>query len=153
MTVIKSGSPAANKLFNVALFTQATRGNNMTSVLTDAAPKTIDKNKSDPSKQTRPGAPIVRVTDLAKTKGDEVTMDLYHELKGRPTMGDKKLIGRAESLTSAQFTAKINQGRHVVDSGGKMTQQRTMQDLVRIANDLLSPYCTKLFDEQTQMRN
>ncbi len=30
-----------------------------------------------------------------------------------------KLAGRAESITSSQFTAKINQGRHVVDSGGK----------------------------------
>lgn len=147
MTVIKSGSPAANRLFNAALFTQATRGNNLTSLLTDAAPKSIDNNKADPSKQTRPGAPIVRVTDLAKAKGDEVTMDLYHELKGRPTMGDKKLAGRAESLTSAQFTAKINQGRHIVDSGGKMTQQRTMQNLVKIANDLLRPYYSKLSDE------
>jgi N4-gp56 family major capsid protein len=147
MTTIKSGSPAANRLFNAALFTQATRGNNLTALLTDAAPKSIDGNKADPSKQTRPGAPIVRVTDLAKSKGDEITMDLYHELKGRPTMGDKKLAGRAESLTSAQFTAKINQGRHVVDSGGKMTQQRTMQNLVKIANDLLRPYCSKLFDE------
>ncbi len=43
MTVIKSGSPAANKLFNVALFTQATRGNNFTNLLTDTAPQTVIK--------------------------------------------------------------------------------------------------------------
>ena len=151
MTVIKSGSTAANKIFNAALFSQVVRNNNFTNLLTDVAPKSIDKAKVDPSKQTPPGAPIVRVTDLAKTKGDEVTMDLYHQLSGRPTMGDRKLAGRSESLTSAQFTAKINQGRHVVDSGGKMTQQRTMQDLVRIANTLLAPYYSQLSDELTHI--
>lgn len=147
MTVIKSGSTAANKLFNTALFVQATRGNNFTNLLTDVAPKSVDTNKIDPSKQTPSGAPIVRVTDLSKTKGEEVTMDLFHELRGRPTMGDKKLAGRAESITTSQFTAKINQGRHVIDSGGKMTQQRTMQDLVRVANSMLSPYFMKLQDQ------
>jgi N4-gp56 family major capsid protein len=151
MTVIKSGSPAANKLFGAGLFTQTTRTNTFTNLLTDAAPKSVDKNKVDPSTQTAPGAPIVRVSDLSKTKGDEVTMDLFHELKGRPTMGDRKLAGRAESITSSQFTAKINQGRHVVDSGGKMTQQRTVQDLVRVANSMLSPYYMKLSDEITHI--
>jgi N4-gp56 family major capsid protein len=151
MTEIKSGSPAANKLFGAGLFVQNIRANTFTNQLTDAAPKSVDKNKIDPSKQTAPGAPIVRVTDLSKTKGDEVTMDLFHQLKGRPTMGDRKLAGRSESITSSQFTAKINQGRHVLDSGGKMTQQRTVQDLVRVANDLLSPYYTQLSDELTHI--
>lgn len=151
MTVIRSGSAAANKLFNAAIFTQCTRGNNFTNLMTDNAPKSVDANKADPSKQTQPGAPIVRVTDLAKAKGEEVTMDLYHELKGRPTMGDRKLAGRGESLTSSQFSAKINQGRHMLDSGGKMTQQRTMQDLVRIANSMLAPYYMKLADETTHV--
>jgi N4-gp56 family major capsid protein len=151
MTVIKSGSTAANKLFNTALFVQATRGNNFTNLLTDVAPKSVDTKKIDPSKQTPSGAPIVRVTDLSKTKGDEVTMDLFHELRARPTMGDKKLAGRSESLTTSQFTAKINQGRHIVDSGGKMTQQRTMQDLVRVANAMLSPYYMKLADQITHV--
>lgn len=151
MTVIKSGSPAANKIFNAALFTQATRGNNFTNLLTDKAPQVVDKNKADPTKQTSAGAPIVRVTDLSKTKGDEVTMDLFHELRGRPTMGDRKLSGRSESLTTSQFAAKINQGRHVVDSGGKMTQQRTMHDLVRVANAMLSPYYMKLADQITHI--
>ena len=151
MTVIKSGSPAANKLFGAGLFTQTTRTNTFTNLLTDSAPKAVDKNKVDPSTQTAPGAPIVRVSDLSKTKGDEVTMDLFHELKERPTMGDRKLAGRAESLTSSQFTAKINQGRKLVDSGGKMTQQRTVQDLVRVANTMLSPYFTRLSDELTHI--
>lgn len=152
MTVVKSGSPAANKIFNAALFTQATRANNFTNLMTDNAPKSVDTNKNNPSKQTQSGAPIVRVTDLAKSKGEEVTMDLYHELKGRPTMGDKKLAGRGESLTSSQFTAKINQGRHMLDSGGKMTQQRTMQDLVQIANSMLAPYYLKYSDEVTHVQ-
>jgi N4-gp56 family major capsid protein len=149
MTVIQSGSAAANKLFNAALFTQATRGNNFTNLMTDTSPTTYNANKADPSKQTQPGAPIVRVENLKKEKGDEVTMDLYHELQGRPTMGDKKLEGRSESLTSSQFSLKIQQGRHIVDSGGRMTQQRTKQNLVNIATAMLKPYYMKVADELT----
>lgn len=148
-TQIAPGSAAANKIFNAALFARVTRQNSFTNLLVDNAPKTIDSAKVDPSKQTPAGAPIVRVYDLAKSKGEEVTMDLFHDLGGLPTMGDRKLAGRGESLTQSQFTAKINQGRHMVDSGGKMTQQRTMQDLKRIASTLLGPYFNKLQDEIT----
>lgn len=147
-TVVKAGSAAANKFFNAALFTEVTKNNTFSNALTDAAaPTTIAKDKKKGIGQTGRGAPVVRVTDLSKSKGEEVTMDLFHELNGLPTMGDRKIAGRGESITSSQFTLKINQGRHMVDSGGKMTQQRTLHDLVTVANSLLAPYYTALDDQ------
>lgn len=51
-------------------------------------------------------------------------MQIVHGLTKKPTMGDRRIAGRGESLEFADFSLKINQGRHQVDSGGKMTQQR-----------------------------
>ena len=148
-TVVNSGSAAANKIFNAALFVESTRRNSMTNMLTGTAPKSVSKDKVDPRKQTSPGAPIVRITDLSKQAGDEVTMDLFHQLTGRPTMGDRKLAGRVESLTQSQFTLKINQGRHVVSSGGRMTQQRTAHNLKQTAKAMIGPWWARLDDQLT----
>lgn len=148
-TSIPTGSSAGNRLFNAALFAEACRRNSMTNLLTGEAPKSINDSKVDPRKQTESGAPIVRVTDLSKEKGDEVTVDLYHQLGGKPVMGDKPLAGRVEGLTSSQFTLKINQGRKAVGSGGKMTQQRTKQNLKAIAKKMIGPWWSRLDDQLT----
>lgn len=146
-TQVKSGSAAANKLFNAALFTEATRANSFENILTGPAPKTANQNKADGNRQTVAGAPVVRITDLEKQAGDEVTVDLFHQLRHKPVMGDEKLAGKGASLTSAQFTLKIDQGRTMVDSGGKMTQQRTSHDLKTLARTMLGPYYNALADQ------
>ena len=142
-TTVKS-----NKVFNAALFTEATRANTFTNLLTDGAPQAIDGKKA---RQTSPQAPIVRVTDLTKGAGDEVEVDVFHQLNGLPTMGDRKLEGRGEALTSASMDLKINQGRHMVDAGGKMAQQRTKHNLQAAARGLLSSdnYLGRLNDQKT----
>lgn len=147
MTRISSGSPMANKVFNAALFTEAKKRHCLANLMTDGAPKIVDSNKLDGRKQTSPGAPVVQILDLSKSKGDEVSMDLFHQLGGEPIMGDDRADGRAESLTFATFSLKINQYRKPVDSGGKMTQQRTGHDLKMVANRMLSPYVTDLRDQ------
>jgi len=142
-TTVKS-----NKLFNAALFNEAVRSHNFTNLLTDGAPQAVPGKAS---KQTSKGAPIVRITDLSKAAGDEVEVDIYHQLAGRPTMGDRKLEGRGEALTSASMGLKILQGRHMVDAGGKMAQQRTKHNLQQIARGLLSSdnYYGRLTDQTT----
>lgn len=139
-TVIAGGSPAANKIFNAALFSEAMRRNSLTNMLTGEAPRAVNKSKVDPRKQTEQGAPIVRITDLSKEMGDEVTTDLYHHLTGLATMGDDELEGRVESLSSSQFTLRIDQGRKAVSSGGRMTKQRTQHDLIQIAKSMIGPW-------------
>ena len=139
-------SAQANKILQTALFLEANRSHSLINMLTEDAPKGAKVNGG---KQTSAGAPVVRVTDLSKQAGDEVNMQIFHKLTGRPTMGDKKLAGRLENLSEADFSLKINQTRHGVDAGGKMSQQRTKHDLLRLARTLLSDgYYGSLTDQR-----
>lgn len=139
-------SAQANKLLQVALFTEALRSNSMINLLTEDAPKGVRVNGG---KQTSYGAPVVRVTDLTKSAGDEVSMQIFHQLSGRPTMGDRKIAGRLENLSQADFGLKINQTRHGVDAGGKMSQKRTKHELKVVARTLLADgYYGRLTDQR-----
>ena len=69
----------ANKLYQVALFTAANRNRSMVNILTEQkdAPKAVSPDKKS-TKQTSAGAPVVRITDLKKQAGDEVTFSIMH---------------------------------------------------------------------------
>lgn len=146
MTTITSAQ--ANKLQQVALFTAANRNRSFVNVLTEQqeAPKAVNPDKKG-TLQTSFTAPVVRITDLQKQKGDEVDMQIVHKLSKRPTMGDEKLAGRGENLGFADFSLKINQGRHLVDAGGKMSQQRFKHNLNKTARVLLGTYFNDLQDQ------
>lgn len=136
----------ANKILQAALFTEAQRAQSLVNLLTDEAPKGI---KFNGGKQTSFGAPVVRITDLQKNAGDEVDMQIFHQLSGRPTMGDRKIAGRLENLSQASFSLKINQSRHGVDAGGKMSQKRTKHELLSVARALLADgYYGRLTDQR-----
>ncbi|MCZ0750119.1 phage capsid family protein [Aeromonas enteropelogenes] len=136
----------ANKIMQVALFTEANRAHSLVNMLTEPAPKGV---KINGGKQTSHGAPVVRVTDLTKQAGTEVDMQIFHQLSRRPTMGDKKIAGRLENLSQADFGLIINQTRHGVDAGGKMSQKRTKHDLRQVARTLLTDgYYGRLTDQR-----
>ncbi len=137
----------AAKAFGAALFTHTRRQNTFVNMLTGKAPKAVPADKKRNKQQTEAGAPVVMITDLSKQAGDTVEMDLFHNLGGLPTMGDKKIEGRGESLSKVEFELSINQGRHNVDSGGKMSQQRTKQNLLQVARTMLGNYFNDLQDE------
>jgi len=147
MPVVKS-----NKVENGALFTDMTRQPNFTNLMVDTADMSIKKKGDSVRGQSGKGAPIVRVTNLSKEAGDEVEMDVFHILNKTPTMGDKPLDGRGETLTSSSMDLKILQGRHMVNPGGKMAQQRTKHELKAIARNELAGkggYYSRLCDETT----
>ncbi|URQ87729.1 N4-gp56 family major capsid protein [Pseudoalteromonas sp. SCSIO 43088] len=137
----------AAKAFGAALFTHTRRQNTFVNMLTGAAPQSAKKDANHGKKQTEKGAPIVMIRDLESQAGDTVEMDLFHNLNGLPTMGDKKLEGRGESLSKTVFELRIDQGRKMVDSGGKMSQKRTKHDLLSTAKTLLGNYYNDLKDE------
>ncbi|WJT09278.1 N4-gp56 family major capsid protein [Vibrio harveyi] len=145
MTTITRAQAA--KTFGAALFTSTRRRNTFVNMLTGQAPKAIKGDKKRNKVQTESGAPIVMINDLSKQAGDTVEMDLFHNLGGLPTMGDQKIEGRGESLNKVEFELKINQGRKNVDSGGKMAQQRTKQNLLTVARTMLGSYFNDLQDE------
>ena len=137
----------AAKAFGAALFTHTRRQNSFVNMLTGAAPQAAKKDKNHGKNQTEKGAPIVMINDLQSQAGDSVEMDLFHNLSGLPTMGDKKIEGRGETLSKTVFDLEINQGRHLVDSGGKMSQKRTKHNLLSTAKTLLGNYFNDLQDE------
>ncbi|EHF6669274.1 N4-gp56 family major capsid protein [Salmonella enterica] len=138
----------ANKLYQVALFTAANRNRSMVNILTEQqeAPKAVSPDKKS-TKQTSAGAPVVRITDLQKERGEEVSFSIMHKLSKLPTMGDRRIEGRGEDLSRADFTLRIDQGRHLVDAGGRMSQQRTKFNLVSSAKTLLGTYFNDLQDQ------
>ncbi|EDX0374224.1 N4-gp56 family major capsid protein [Salmonella enterica] len=138
----------ANKILQAALFTAANRARSMVNILTDqqAAPQSVSPDKAG-TRQTSRGAPVVRLTDLNKGKGDEISFNIMHKLSKLPTMGDQRIAGRGEDLSQDEFSLRIDQGRHQVDAGGRMSQQRTKFDLVKSSGTLLGTYFNDLQDQ------
>lgn len=145
MTTITRAQAA--KAFGAALFTHTRRQNTFVNMLTGSAPQAVKADKNKNKMQTEKGAPIVMINDLTKMAGETVEMDLFHNLGGLPTMGDKKIEGRGENLNKVVFELGIDQGRHNVDSGGKMSQQRTKHNLLQVARSMLGNYFNDLQDE------
>ncbi|MBO9492231.1 N4-gp56 family major capsid protein [Endozoicomonas sp. G2_1] len=135
------------KLFNAALFAAIIREPSFLNMLTGAAKKAPKGMKEIGREQTDAGSPVVRVSDLSKSQGKEVTVDIIHRLTKEPTMGDTRLAGRGDNLTFANDTLKIDQYRHMVDDGGAMTQQEIAHNLTEAGRQSLMVYYKQLMDE------
>jgi N4-gp56 family major capsid protein len=62
--------------------------------------------------------------EIGKDAGDRVTIGLRMQLTGRGVTGDATLEGQEEALTTYSDNVYIDQLRHAVRSGGKMSEQR-----------------------------
>ncbi len=145
-TQIAPGSAQATKLYSVALFAETQRARSFKGNLTGSAPKQ-GSAESKLRNQTSADYPFVRITDLAKSAGDRVTVDLVNVIKGYPTMGDKKIAGRLMSLKLSTDEIEIDQTRGGVDTGGRMTQQRTPHQLRALAKQNLVGWNARLDDQ------
>lgn len=96
---------------------------------------------------TSDNAPIQRLTDLESSAGDTISFDLSVQLRGKPTYGDNRAKGKEEQLKFFTDEVKIDQMRHPVSAGGRMTRKRTAHDLRKIAKERLSDYWAKFIDE------
>ena len=96
---------------------------------------------------TNDNAVIQRLTDLESDAGDTISFDLSVQLRNRPTTGDNRVEGKEENLRFYTDTVMIDQMRHPVSAGGKMTRKRTVHNLRQIANARLSDYWSKYIDE------
>ena len=148
-TNVPAGSAMARKLYSVALFAQTQKAAGFGRSITGNAP-TQGQAEAKIKMQTAPDMPIVRVTDLSKTAGDTISVDMFGVIGGKPIMGDRNAEGRGEKLTSSSMDISINLTTKVVDAGGKMSQQRTVNQLRGIAAAQLVSYFTRL-DDQTSL--
>lgn len=90
---------------------------------------------------------IQRKTELETGPGDRISFDLSVELRSRPTYGDARLEGKEENLKFYTDEVAIDQLRHAVSAGGRMTRKRTPHDLRKTAKRRLSEYWARFIDE------
>lgn len=149
-TVVSQGDALARKIFSVGLFSEAVRKASFTRNMIGPTPKQAQAGAKarKRSMQSSPAMPIVQITDLSSTAGDQVSVDMFGMMTGRVIMGDKKATGRGEPLKSSSQNIFINQHRKVADPGGRMTQKRTVHDLRMVSRDNLSEWFARYFDQQ-----
>ena len=131
-TQVNTADAITVKKFSAALFQYCIKTPNEMKNLTGAAPQQSEAERKIKG-QTSAGMPIVRVTDLASSAGDKVSIDLFNIIGGKPIMGDRNAEGRGQKLSSSSFNMLIDLATFNVDAGGKMSRQRTRHDLRRIA--------------------
>ncbi|MCE7797861.1 N4-gp56 family major capsid protein [Sphingobium sufflavum] len=90
---------------------------------------------------------IQQKTELESDAGDKISFDLSVQLRGKPTAGDNRVKGKEESLKFYTDEVAIDQLRHPVSAGGKMTRKRTIHNLRQIAKARLSDYWSQYIDE------
>ncbi len=147
-TTVPVGSPLARKIFGAALFANTQRQPSLMNNLTGAAPKQ-SAAEAKLKGQTSPDMPLVRVTDLTKSQGDQVSVDLINQTGGKPIMGDKQAEGKGERLDMSSMDIRIDLATKVVDAGGKMTQQRTVHNLRGLAMANLQGWFRRFNDQST----
>lgn len=145
-TNIPIGSALAKKVYSVGLFTRVQHAPGFMNLLSGEMPKEgsfAAKTKG----QTSPDYPIVKAGDLSKGAGESVSIDLFNILQGKPTMGDKKIKGRMMPQTYSSMDIRIDQARGGSDSGGRMTQKRTVHNLRNIASAGLQAWMQRYEDQ------
>lgn len=91
--------------------------------------------------------PIQRLTDLESDAGDNISFDLSVQLRNKPTYGDNRLQGKEENLRFFSDSIYIDQMRHGVNAGGKMTRKRTVHNVRNVGKNRLSDYWAKFIDQ------
>lgn len=145
-TNIPVGSALARKIYSVGLFNRVQHAPGFMNLLAGEMPKEgsfATKAKG----QTSPDYPIVKAGDLAKGAGDTVSIDLFNILQGKPVMGDKRIEGRMMQLTYSSMDVRIDQVRGGADSGGRMTQKRTVHNLRNISMVGIQAWMQRLEDQ------
>lgn len=149
MTQIKTGSDQAIRKQSVGLFVKMLQALTFRRHLTGKIPK-IAAAEAKLKHTSSAGSPIVEVRDLQKGMGDEVTVDLMDTVQGTPVMGDKRIGDKALSMSFSSLAFKINQARYNIDTGGRMTRQRTVHDLRRLGRGQLAGIMAR-YEDQTSL--
>ena len=147
-TTVPVGSALARKIYGAALFARIIQAPSLTKTLTGEAPNQ-GSAEGKLKGQTSPTMPIVRVTDLSKTNGDTVSVDLFDTINGKPLVGDRSAEGTGEKLTSSSMDIRIDLLTKAVDAGKKMANQRTVHNLRGIAMAQLEGYFPRLYDQMS----
>lgn len=129
----------------VGLFATHMQRNSTLNLLAGKMPKGEAGADATLRKQTTQHMPIVRVQDLGKGRGDEVTFHLLNPVGAYPIMGSAHAEGRGVGMSLNEDRLRVNQARFPVDLGNVMSQIRSPADLRElgrpVAQSLMDRYC------------
>lgn len=129
----------------VGLFATHMQRNSTLNLLAGKMPKGEAGADATLRKQTTQHMPIVRVQDLGKGRGDEVTFHLLNPVGAYPIMGSAHAEGRGVGMSLNEDRLRVNQARFPVDLGNVMSQIRSPADLRKlgrpVAQSLMDRYC------------
>lgn len=91
--------------------------------------------------------PIQILTDLESDAGDQISYDLLAEMTMPPVEGEDTLEGKEERQKFYTDTIWIDQARCGVNTGGRMTRKRTLNNLREKAKRQQASYWGRLHDE------
>lgn len=91
--------------------------------------------------------PIQILTDLESDAGEQISYDLLAELRMAPVEGEDILEGKEEAQRFYSDSIYIDQARCGVNTGGRMTRKRTLNDLREKAKRQQSSWWARLQDE------
>lgn len=93
--------------------------------------------------------PIQILTDLESDAGEQINYDLLAELRMAPVEGEDTLEGKEEAQRYYSDSIYIDQARCGVNTGGRMTRKRTLNNLREKAKRQQSSWWARLMDELT----
>lgn len=144
---IPIGSALAAKVYGAAVFAGVQSEPGFMNLLSGGAPD-LSGAMAKMKGQTSPDYPIVKVTDLSKSAGDTVSVDLFNIFTGKPVMGDKRLAGRGMNTSSSSMDVRVDQSRGMAENGGRMTQKRTKHNLRQVVQAGLTNWAGRLEDQR-----
>lgn len=122
-TVVGTGNALTQKLQSASLFVETLEA------------LFFDKMMGD---EEDPSAIIVRKTELEREAGDSITVGFVPALVGTATIDDAVLEGEEEAINLFSDNVILQQRRHAVKLGGRMTEKRTRFNLRETARRLLT---------------
>lgn len=122
-TVVGTGNALTQKLQSAALFVETQEA------------LFFDKMMGD---EDDPSAIIVRKTELEREAGDQITVGFTPALSGTATIDDAVLEGDEEAIQLFSDNVVLQQRRHAVKLGGRMTEKRTRFNLRETGRRLLT---------------
>jgi len=144
---VNVGSALDAKVYGAAVFAGVQQQKSFMNLLSGEAPK-IGDAAAKMKGQSSPDMPIVKIMDLTSKSGDRVSVDLFNIFSGKPVMGDKRIEGKGMTATSSSADIYINRTRQMSDTGGKMTQQRTVHNLRTIIQAGLEGWAGRVEDQR-----
>lgn len=148
-TNVASGSNQAALIYGAALFAQTQKKAGTFRNMVGPKPTMSEVDGKLSKLQSSPGMPIVEIQDLTKTAGDQARMDCIDIATAKPIMGDRNAEGRGTNMSFSSMDVKIDQWTFPVNAGGRMSQQRTVHDLRKLARAQAVGLAARYFEQRT----